>query len=167
MNAQANKERAVWFSGSFGKRERNSEKERCKGHAVSGCALDSAGNRRAAGRLCAGPGCGESCTSGRLTWEPRLIPVRQRLLLQSKQMVICAWIRAVATGAEEGTDVRDSRKTESTTDWLLSGRKREGHREQGTFEPGGREDSSAINKSGWPRRSTWAERIDEELCFTH
>lgn len=38
----------------------------------------------------------------------------RRLLLQSKQRVISAWIRAVPMEVEEGIDVRDCRKTEST-----------------------------------------------------
>lgn len=83
-----------------------------------------------------------------------------RLLLQSKQKVISTRIRAVAVGAEEGTDVRDSRKTESAADWVLSGRGRQG--EQGAFDPGGREDSNAINDNRWH----CLERKDDELCFT-
>lgn len=47
-------------------------------------------------------------------------------------------------GAEEGTDVRGIRKTESTTDWVLAGRKRGTHRTPGASEPGGRKDIAML-----------------------
>lgn len=49
-----------------------------------------------------------------------------------------------------GTDVRDSRKTESTTDWLFSGRQREGHREQEPLSLGAGRIAVPLTKMGGP-----------------